>query len=277
LGGRKNPLRDIKTAKRIVVKVGTSTLTHETGKSNLRRMRQLAAVLCDLANAGREVALVSSGAIATGYGALGLARPATADIKTKQAVAAVGQCELMFLYDKFFGEYGRAVGQLLLTREDVDVPQRRDNLTNTFDALFSMGVVPIVNENDSLSTDEIELGGNFGDNDTLSATVAKLVNADALILLTDTDGVFTADPILHPDATLVPVIPEVTAEILAYGGGAGTRRGTGGMRTKLLACKQATEAGIDAVICNGQNPETLYALFDGRQIGTFFRRRQVIA
>jgi glutamate 5-kinase len=262
-------LRSIQDAKRIVVKVGTSTLTHDTGKTNLRRMSRLAAVLSDLHNAGREVVLVSSGAIGVGVGKLNLAgRPE--DTPGSQAAAAVGQCELMFLYDKMFGEYGNCVGQLLLTRDDVDNERRRRNLINTFTRLFALGAIPIVNENDSVSTDEIE----FGDNDALSAVVAKLVEADALIFLTDTDGLYTGHPQEDAQAALLPVVPRVTEEILALAGPSGSNRGRGGMITKLQAAKAATEAGIDVVICNGAQPDILFQLMDGRQAGTWFRRQE---
>lgn len=263
-------MNTIKDARRIVVKVGTSSLTHATGKVNIRMINRLAAALSDLHNAGREVALVSSGALSVGVSKLGLAeRPK--DTPTRQAAAAVGQCELMFLYDKYFGECGNKVGQLLLTMDDFAHEQRRANLLNTFDRLFALGAIPVINENDSVSTEEIE-GLNFGDNDKLSAMVAQLVSADALIMLTDIDGLFTANPNEDENATLLPVIAQVTDEILALGGDAGSARGTGGMFTKLQAAKLATEAGIDTVIANAA-PENLYALMDGRQIGTLFRRQ----
>jgi glutamate 5-kinase len=261
-------LRSIKDAKRVVVKVGTSTLTYENGRSNLRRMRQLAAVLSDLQNAGREIVLVSSGAIGVGAGKLGL-KDHPRDTRASQALAAVGQCELMFLYDKFFGEYGHTVGQLILTRDDVETPQRRENLVSTFAELFRYGIIPIVNENDSLATEEIE----FGDNDALSAIVAKLVQADTLVLLTDIDGLFSGNPAEDENAQLIPVVQHVDENILSFGGGSGTRRGKGGMQTKLQAAKFATEAGIDTVICNGAYPENLYQLFDGRQVGTLFLKQ----
>ena len=263
-------MNTIKDAKRIVVKVGTSSLTHATGKVNIRMINRLAAALSDLHNSGREVALVSSGALSVGVSKLGLAeRPK--DTPTRQAAAAVGQCELMFMYDKYFGECGNKVGQLLLTMDDFAHEQRRANLLNTFDRLFALGAIPVINENDSVSTEEIE-GLNFGDNDKLSGMVAQLVSADALIMLTDIDGLYTANPNEDENATLLPVIARVTEEILALGGDAGSARGTGGMFTKLQAAKLATEAGVDTVIANAA-PENLYALMDGRQIGTLFRRQ----
>jgi len=264
-------MNQIKDAKRIVVKVGTSTLTHATGKTNLRIISRLAAVLGDLHNAGREVVLVSSGALAMGVSGLGL-RSRPQDTPSRQAAAAVGQCELMFLYDKYFGECGNTVGQLLLTQADFAQDDRRQNLLNTFSKLLELGAIPVINENDSVSTEEIE--GIFGDNDNLSALVAGLIQADALIFFTDTDGLYTANPAADDNARLISVVPKVTDEILALGGASGSSRGTGGMITKLEAAKLATEAGIDAVIMNGAVPEDLYQLMDGRQIGTWFRRQE---
>jgi len=265
-------MNTVKQAQRVVVKVGTSSLTHATGKTNIRMISHLSAVLSDLHNAGREVALVSSGALSVGVSKLGLsARPQ--DTPSRQAAAAVGQCELMFLYDKYFGECGNKVGQLLLTMDDFNHEQRRANLLNTFTKLFELGAIPVINENDSVSTEEIE-GLNFGDNDKLSAMVAKLIGADALIFLTDTDGLYTANPTEDETAQLIPVVAQVTDEVLALGGKSGSNRGTGGMYTKLQAAKLAMEAGIHTVIMNGSTPENLYQLMDGRQIGTWFKSMQ---
>jgi glutamate 5-kinase len=266
---KESPMPQLKDAQKIVIKVGTSSLTHATGKVNIRMVARLSAVLSDLRNAGREVVLVSSGALSVGVGKLGLhKRPK--DTPARQAAAAVGQCELMFLYDKYFSECGHKVGQLLLTLDDFSHAQRRANLLNTFTQLFKLGAIPVVNENDSVSTEEIE-GLHLGDNDNLSAMVAQLIGADALIFLTDTDGLYTANPAEDETARLVPVVPRVTEEILALGGASGSNRGTGGMLTKLQAAKRATEAGIDAVFMNGANPENLYQLMDGRQVGTWFK------
>jgi len=264
-------MNSLQSAHKLVVKVGTSSLTHPTGKTSLRMIARLAAVLSDLRNAGREIVLVSSGALAVGVSFLGLpSRPQ--DTPSRQAAAAVGQCELMFLYDKYFGECGTKVGQLLLTMDDFSVAQRRANLLNTFTKLLELGAIPVVNENDSVSTEEIE-GLHLGDNDNLSAMVARLIGADALIFLTDTDGLYTSNPIEDDTAVLMPIVPRVTDEILALGGKSGSSRGTGGMLTKLQAAKLATEAGIDAVIMNGDTPENLYQLMDGRQVGTWFKRQ----
>lgn len=251
--------------KRFVFKVGTSTLTYSTGKVNLRRLQYLVRTLADLHNSGCEIALVTSGAISVGAGKLGLAeRPSSTP--GRQAAACVGQCELMFMYDKFFSEFGCTVGQLLITKSDIENDERRGNLVNAFENLFLYGAIPIINENDSVAVDEIV----YGDNDSLSAQVAKLIHADKLIILTDTDGLFDKNPADHADAQLLPVVKEITDEVLELAGGSGTNRGTGGMVTKLAAAKDATTQGIDTYIINGANPEDIYRLVDGHQIGTHF-------
>lgn len=255
----------LKDVKRLVVKVGTSTLTYDTGKTNIRRMHKLVSVLSDIVNSGIEVALVTSGAIGVGVGKLGL-KERPSDISGRQAAATVGQCELMFMYDKLFGEYGHTVGQLLITKSDVDSEERRKNLVNTFDKLFDYGAVPIVNENDSVAVDEIV----YGDNDSLSAIVAKLVNADALIILTDIDGLYDDNPNENEDATLISQVDEITDELIAVAGGHGSRFSTGGMVTKLHAAQIAMDAGIDTIVMNGAAPESIYKALDGKQIGTFF-------
>lgn len=258
-----------KEIKRIVFKVGTSSLTYDTGKINIRRMSALARVLSDLKNAGKEIVLVTSGAIGVGVGKLGLGeRPH--DTPGRQAAATVGQCELMFLYDKFFGEFGNTVGQLLVTRDDFEDDERRRNLHNTFMKLFEYGAIPVVNENDSVAVEEIV----FGDNDSLSAHVAKLVEADTLVILTDIDGLFSANPREDESARLISSVDRITDEILALAGGSGTSRGTGGMVTKLHAGEIATVAGIDTVVMNGSDPEDIYKLLDGRQIGTHFKAQR---
>lgn len=249
----------------IVVKVGTSSLTWETGKINLRRLRVLVRTLADLHNSGRRIALVTSGAIGVGVGKLGLGEKPK-DTPGKQACACIGQCELMFTYDKFFSEYGCTIGQLLITKVDLEDAERRQNLENTFSTLFAYGAIPVINENDSVAVDEIV----YGDNDSLSAQVAKLIGADKLVILTDTDGLFDKNPNLDPDARLIAVVDEITEETMALAGGSGTSRGTGGMVTKLGAAKDATESGIDTFIINGENPEDLYRLVDGHSVGTHF-------
>ena len=255
----------LKDVKRLVVKVGTSTLTYDTGKTNIRRMHKLVSVLSDIVNSGIEVALVTSGAIGVGVGKLGL-KERPSDISGRQAAATVGQCELMFMYDKLFGEYGHTVGQLLITKSDVDSEERRKNLVNTFEKLFDYGAVPIVNENDSVAVDEIV----YGDNDSLSAIVAKLVNADALIILTDIDGLYDDNPNENEDAKLISQVDEITDELIAGAGGHGSRFSTGGMVTKLHAAQIAMDAGIDTIVMNGAAPESIYKALDGKQIGTFF-------
>ena len=250
---------------KIVIKVGTSTLAHETGRLNIRRVEELVKVMSDLKNSGHEVILVSSGAIGMGAGKLSL-KGKPSDIPTKQAAAAVGQCELMYTYDKLFSEYNHTVAQLLLTGEDLKHEDRHLNFTNTMMRLLELDVLPIINENDTVATDEISVG----DNDTLSALVAESIKADLLVLMSDIDGLYTADPHKNPDATLIPEIKELTDEIMALGGGAGSSLGTGGMRTKLQAAKICTESGTDMIITNGQKPCILYDIADGLPVGTRF-------
>lgn len=251
--------------RRLVVKVGTSTLTHDTGKLNLRRMDHLTRVLADLRNRGIEIILVSSGAIGVGVGKLKLpSKPH--DIGGRQACAAVGQCELMYIYDKFFGEYGHATGQVLLTRDCVDDKLRLYNIRNAFERLIDLGALPIVNENDTVATEEIE----FGDNDTLSAIVAKTVEADALVILTDIDGLHAQNPKMHPEAELIHVVEHIDENTRSIAGGAGSSRGTGGMYTKIIAAEIATQAGVTTAIIDGSAPENLYALLAGEEVGTIF-------
>lgn len=256
---------EIKNAKRLVIKVGTSTLTYETGKINIRRMVKLCSVLADLHNSGREVVLVTSGAIGVGVGKLGL-KEKPKDIPGRQAAATVGQCELMFMYDKFFGENGVKTGQLLITKSDIENRERKLNLENTFLKLFEYGVVPVINENDSVATEEIV----YGDNDSLSAIVASLIKADGLIILSDIDGLFEENPTENPEARLIPVVKKITQEIYDLAGGAGSNRGTGGMLTKIHAADIASKSGIPTVIMNGTAPQDIYKLIDGHSVGTIF-------
>lgn len=257
--------------KRIVVKVGTSTLTHDTGRLNLCRIEKLVRCLADLKNRGYDVVLVSSGAIGVGLGQLGIhERPHST--KEKQAVAAVGQCELMFIYSKIFDEYGLNVAQILLTKDVITDSERKENVLNTFEQLFDYAsVIPIVNENDTVSVEEIE----FGDNDTMSAVVAKLIGAELLILLSDIDGLYDSDPHKCEDATLIPVVLKIDDSVKALAGGAGTSRGTGGMVTKLMAAEIANAAGCDMILANGSNPEILYDIFDGKFKGTLFKKPKI--
>ena len=256
----------ISSAKRIVVKVGTSTLTHETGKINIRRMVKLCSVLADLHNSGMEVVLVTSGAIGVGVGKLGL-KERPKDIPGRQAAATVGQCELMFMYDKLFGEYGHTVGQLLITKSDVENDERRQNLVNTFNKLFDFGAIPVINENDSVAVEEIV----YGDNDSLSAIVAKLIEADALIILTDIDGLYDSNPNENEDAKLIPLVTEIDEDLYKIAGGRGSTLGTGGMVTKLHAAEITMAAGIDTIVMNGEDPTDIYKALDGKQVGTFFK------
>lgn len=250
---------------RVVIKVGTSTLTHQNGNINIRRIENLCKVISDLKNSGLEIIFVSSGAIAMGVGKLGLSQKPQ-DIPSKQACAAIGQCELMYTYDKLFQEYNHTVAQMLMTGADFENDERHTNFDNTLNRLLEFGVLPIVNENDTIATSEIKVG----DNDTLSAIVATSADADLLILLSDIDGLYTADPHKVADASLIPVVKELNEDIMHLAGTAGTSRGTGGMITKLHAAQICMDAGIDMIIANGSDPEILYDIFDGKQVGTRF-------
>ena len=255
---------------RIVIKLGTSTLAHPTGLLNIKRVEELCKVMSDLKNAGHEIIIVSSGAIGMGAGKLFL-NEKPKDIRTKQAAAAVGQCELMYTYDKLFSEYNHTVAQILITGEDVAHKARRSIFETTMLRLLELGAIPIINENDSVATDEIVIG----DNDTLGAIVAKSINADLLILLSDIDGLFTADPHKDKNAVLLDTVEEITPEIESMTGGAGSKLGTGGMATKVNAAKIATAAGIDMVIANGKEPVVLYDIISGKKVGTKFLARKV--
>lgn len=253
-------------AKRIVIKIGTSSLTHPNGKPNLRRFEKLARVLCDLKNAGKEIVLVSSGAISVGCNRLGLEqRPQ--DTRGKQAAAAVGQCDLMSIYDRLFGEYGQVSAQILLTRDVIDDEHRKENVINTFSELLKLGVIPIVNENDTVSVEEIE----FGDNDKLSAIVAVITGADALIILTDIDGLYDRDPKL-PGAKKIAEVHEINEALLSIAGGSGSNRGTGGMHSKLEAAKLSMDHSITTVIASCADLENLYRILDDEPIGTQFSK-----
>ena len=257
---------NISNKKRIVVKLGTSTLAHKTGRLNIRRMGNLVRVLSDLQNAGKEIIIVSSGAVGLGVGKLGLREKPT-DTPTKQAAAAVGQCELMYLYDDLFDNYGITVAQVLLTKAIIGT-EREKNVENAMEKLISMGVIPIVNENDTVAIDELEL--EIGENDSLSAVVARLAHADLLIILSDIDGLYDSDPHKNPDAHFIPVVTEIDESIEEMAGGAGSKLGTGGMATKINAAKIANDAGIDMIIMNGNNPDKLYGLFENDETGTIF-------
>ena len=250
---------------RIVVKIGTSTLAHPSGHLNIRRVEQLCKILSDIKNSGHQLIMVSSGAIGMGVGKMGL-RERPKDIPTKQAAAAVGQCELMYTYDKLFSEYHHTVAQLLITGDDVGCEKRHTNFSNTLNRLLELGALPIINENDTIATDEIVIG----DNDTLAAIVAQSVKADLLILLSDIDGLYTADPHNNPDAKLIPHVAKIDETILALAGVSSTNLGTGGMVTKLRAAEICLGCGCRMIIANGRNPDLLYDILDGKQVGTLF-------
>ena len=250
---------------RIVVKIGTSTLAHPSGHLNIRRVETLCKIMSDIKNAGHEVILVSSGAIGMGVSKLGLRQRPT-DIPSKQAAAAVGQCELMYTYDKLFGEYHHTVAQLLITRDDTVNEKRHSNFINTLNRLLELGTLPVINENDTIATDEIVIG----DNDTLAAIVAQSVQADLLVLLSDIDGLYTADPHKDETAVLISRVNKVDEKILALAGVSSTTQGTGGMVTKLHAAEICLSCGCDMVIANGSRPENLYDILDGKAVGTTF-------
>lgn len=255
---------------RIVVKVGTSTLTNDAGQNDLRSFDRIACVLSDIQNLGYEIILVSSGAIAVGTNKL-RTKPHPASMRLKQAAAAVGQCRIMYLYDKFFNDYDKTVAQILLNAEDMEIEEKKENLINTFDTLLEMGIIPIVNENDSVSYTEIESEDRlFGDNDMLSAVVAILCRAQKLIILSDIDGFYDCDPRLYPNAKRMERITAIDEKMQALAGGAGSRRGTGGMKTKLQAAKLAAAQGIDTVVTNGKRPSALYDILKGKNVGTLF-------
>ena len=253
---------------RIVVKIGTSTLTHATGHLNIRRVASLCQVISDIKNAGHEVILVSSGAIGMGVGKLGL-RQRPKDIPTKQAAAAVGQCELMYIYDKLFGDYHHTVAQLLITGEDVASETRHRNFSNTLNRLLELGALPIINENDTVATEEIVIG----DNDTLAAIVAKSVSAQLLVLLSDIDGLYTADPRKDSQAKLIPTVTHLDEHTKSLAGVSGSDQGTGGMITKLQAAEICMSCGCDMVIANGNEPNNLYTILDGGAVGTRFKAK----
>jgi len=253
---------------RIVIKIGTSTLAHETGMLNLRKVERLVHVIADLKNAGHEIILVSSGAIGVGAGKLHLKhRPS--DVPTRQACASVGQCELMYEYDKLFGAYNHTVAQVLLTLDVVDHEDRRRNAVNTLERLLEMNVIPIINENDAVATEEIA----FGDNDTLSAIVGTLVHPELLMILSDVDGLYTMPPAEHPEALRLDLVEAITPEIVEMAGGSGSSLGTGGMATKIEAARIAMDNGFEMVLLSGADPDRIYDVMDGKPVGTRFRKK----
>ncbi len=255
--------------RRIVIKVGTSSLTYSSGRANLKSIDRICRAIADQMNDGFEVILVSSGAIGVGMGKLRLQeKPAT--IREKQAIAAVGQCELMNLYSRSFADYGYMTGQVLLTKDDIEDSHTRSNIINTFECLIEKEIVPIVNENDTVSTREIFHNGTFGDNDSLSAIVAAMMKADLLILLSDIAGFYDSDPKTSPDATLIDTVTEITPEMESFAGGRGSARGTGGMMTKLEAARIATGAGVPMVIADARDPSVIRSILEGEKVGTLF-------
>ncbi len=254
---------------RIVIKIGTSTLAHPTGHLNIRRVEEMCKIISDMKNAGNQIILVSSGAIGMGVGKLGLSSRPT-DIPTKQAAAAVGQCELMYTYDRIFTRYHHTVAQLLITGEDVKNETRHNNFNNTITRLLDLNAIPVINENDTVATDEIVIG----DNDTLAAIVAKSIKADKLILLSDIDGLYTSDPHTDPSAQLIPTVNKVDKALSALAGGSASQQGTGGMVTKLHAAEICLSVGCDMIITNGNNPENLYSILDGKSVGTTFTEKK---
>ncbi len=266
---------EINFAKRIVVKVGTSTITYENGRMNLGNIDRLCRALADLMNAGKEVILVTSGAIGVGIGCLNLPERPTS-VREKQAIASVGQCELMNAYMRSFSEYSYACGQILLTKDDLLDNLTKSNITNTFEALLEKRIIPVVNENDSVSTAEILHNGTFGDNDTLSAHVACIVNADLLIILSDIDGLYDDNPRENPDAKRISYVDEITPDMLQFASGAGSKLGTGGMHTKITAMQKVTSHGISGVIAEGSDPHVLSKVLDCEDIGTFFLAKEPV-
>lgn len=256
--------------KRVVVKIGTSTLTHNSGFINIRKINKLIEALADLHNSGKEIVFVSSGAVACGLAKIGFSRESLTT-EQKQAAAAVGQCQLIDMYARGFADYGATIAQILITRSVIDDRELRAHASTTLETLLAQGIIPIVNENDTISNEQIKIGSN----DTLAATVARLSNADLLINMSDIDGLYDSDPRKNPDAKFIEYVPEVSDEVYSYGAGAGTSRGTGGMATKLESAKYVTERGIPMIIVNGADASILYDIFDGEFKGTYFAAKDV--
>lgn len=263
--------KELTQAKRIIIKVGTSTLIYPNGKVNLAAIDQLAFVLTDLRNRGKEIILVSSGAVGVGMTKMNLnKRPQT--IPEQQAIAAIGQGELINIYNQRFATYGQQTAQVLVTRDVIDFPESRKNVTNTLEQLFSLGVIPIVNENDTVAVDELDHSTKFGDNDQLSAIVTQLVTADLLIVLSDIDGFYSDNPTTNAQAELYSLVTEINDDLMAKAGGAGSTFGTGGMHSKLQAAKRIFDANRSMVLANGKNPAIIFDILAGKEIGTFFKQ-----
>ncbi len=257
--------------KRIVIKVGSSTLTHNSGYINIRKIEKIVSILADLHNSGKDIILVSSGAVSCGLAKIGFPRE-TLTTEQKQAAAAVGQCQLIDMYARRFADFGTNIAQILLTRGVIDQKDRRAHASTTIKILLEQGIIPIVNENDTISDEQI----NIGSNDTLAATVAVLSNADLLINMSDVDGLYDSDPRTNKNAKFIEYVAEIDDNICSFGSGAGTARGTGGMSAKLESAKYTTDRGIPMIICNGADPEILYDVFDGEFVGTYFEASQSI-
>lgn len=256
---------DLKKIKRLVVKVGTSTLSYKNGRLNFKRMEQLASSLSVLRNKGFQVVLVSSGAIGVGAGRLNMTEKPS-ELSQKQALAALGQAQLVKIYQKLFDSYNQVVAQVLLTKDVLTISDRHNNARNTLNKLLEMGIIPIINENDTIATDEIE----FGDNDTLSARVAMLIQADLLVLMSDIDGLYSADPKTNKDAKIIRSVSQITPDLEKLAAGAGSSFGTGGMITKITAAKIAAASNIDTIITNGEKPEEIFDIINGKEVGTHF-------
>lgn len=262
-------MKEMKDVHRLVIKIGSSSLTHANGELDFNKMDQLAMVISDIKNSGRELILVSSGAISAGFRKLQMKKRPTS-MREKQAAASVGQCELMFMYDKFFSQYGQTIAQLLITKTVTKNETLRTNVINTLETLLEYGVIPIINENDSVATDEIA----YGDNDSLSAVSAAIIHADLLVILSDIDGLYDDDPTTNPNATLLPIVHKVDATIEAMAKGTKSIQGTGGMVTKLLAARHTCKHGIPMIIANGKQPSILYDIIHDQYRGTLFDPRQ---
>lgn len=262
--------KELARARRVVIKIGTSTITYDNGRFNWTNMEQICRSVANQMNQGKQIILVSSGAIGAGVGRLRLGEKPQ-QMREKQAVAAVGQCELMSMYSRLLADYNYTIAQILLTKDDIDDRTTRTNICNTFEALLEREIIPIVNENDTVSTREIYHNGTFGDNDMLSAIVAKLLDADLLIVLSDIDGLYNLDPRHSGDASLIDTVEEISDEISSYAGSEGSNRGTGGMLSKLMAVRTAMDAGMDTVIANGSTARVIDKILGGQQIGTWFK------
>lgn len=270
-----NIRKKLQNSKRIVIKIGTSSLMTTNGKVNYQQFDRLAYVLSTLNKAGKEIVLVSSGAMGVGMDKLNISkRPVS--IPGQQAISAIGQCEMMNLYSRFFSHYNQIVGQILLTRDIIEFPESLKNVTNTFDALLEMAIIPVVNENDTVAVEELDHQTKFGDNDQLSAIVANIVGADMLIMLSDIDGFYDKNPTTNPDATLYHTISDVTEDVMAKAGGEGSAFGTGGMITKLKAARYLLQHNREMVLAKAEDLTIIFDILEGYEIGTYFTAKPEI-